>query len=282
MAIARAELARRARDLAGRVLDQWLLPAAGVAPADAPRWAVALAGSGASGYRDASSRVDLVVVGPAAGVERARATLARRPDGRGPGSCHLLPDWAGGGNLVLLAWEELSAAVAAPAEETVILLASADPLVDPAGRLARALAALRPLPPEWYRARIAEHYRSLRRRTASIAWNLRRGQAFAFLAGFVQWLEHLLLLCRYADGEPPVERKWLLQAAMRTSLGRELRAEVYDLLSRLGEVATLGGSYDPKENRLYGSIAGLHGRLAASLRQRGLLDDREEPREETS
>ena len=291
MAIARAELARRARDVARRVVAEWLEPQAtgpaGEDPAGAaaepasPGWATALAGSGATGYRDRISRLDLVAVGPTPAVERLRGRLAPHGEPGEPGSFHRLPGWAGGGHLALLTWDELATAAAHPTEAAVVLLGAAEPLLDPGGRLAAALAPLRELPPSWYRQQVARRYRALRRRTASMAWNLRRGQALAFLAGFVQWLEHFLLLCRYADGEPPVDRKWLLQAAMRTSLGRQCRADLYALFSGLGEIATLGGSYDPKENRLYGTIARLHGQLAAALRQRGLLDERDEAREET-
>ena len=283
MAIARAELARRARDVAQRVQAEWLEPQGTGVPAagEGPGWALALAGSGATGFRDTASRLDLVAVGPGEAVARVRRRLAPHGEPGGPGSLHRLPGWAGGGHLALLTWDELAAAAGDPDEAAVVLLGAAEPLVDPGGRLAAALAPLRQLPPAWYRRQVASRYRALRRRTASMAWNLRRGQAFAFLAGFVQWLEHFLLLCRYADGEPPVERKWLLQAAMRTSLGRQCRADLYALFSGLGEIATLGGSYDPKENRLYGTIARLHAQLATALRQRGLLDDRDDAREET-
>ncbi|EKP93886.1 hypothetical protein [Thermaerobacter subterraneus] len=287
MAIARAELARRARELARRVQEEWLEKEAGSGAGGEGRpgadsgWALALAGSGATGFRDTVSRLDLVAAGPAEAVQRLRNRLAPHGEPGGPGSLHRLPAWAGGGHLALLAWDELAAAARRPDEATVILLGAAEPLLDPGGRLAAHLAPLRQLPPDWYRQQAARRYRALRRRTASMAWNLRRGQAFAFLAGFVQWLEHFLLLCRYADGEPPVDRKWLLQAAMRTSLGRQCRADLYALFSGLGEIATLGGSYDPKENRLYGTIARLHGLLAAALRQRGLLDERDEPRDDT-
>lgn len=277
MAIARGELLSQARQAAERLIREWIAPAAGEGGGEAGDWAVALAGSGATGFRDASSRLDLVVAGPAAGVAELRRRLATRRDSRSPGTCHDLPDWAGGGKLVLLTWEELEAEAGAATETGVTLLASAEPLCDPGGRVRRELERLFPLPESWYRARIAERYRCLRRRTASIAWNLRRGQAFAFLRNFVEWLDHVLHLCLYTDGQPPVERKWLLQAAMRTTLGRELRADVYELFSRLGEVATLGGSYDPRENRLYGAIADVRARLAAALRQRGLLEEREEP-----
>ncbi|WPD20092.1 hypothetical protein [Thermaerobacter composti] len=287
MAIARAELVRRARDVAQRILGEWLEPQAGASPAATAQaaagaaWAVALAGSGATGYRDRVSRLDLVAVGPGSAVARLRHRLPPHGDPTGPGSFHRLPGWAGGGHLALLSWDELAEAAARPSEAAVVLLGAAEPVLDPGGRLAAALAPLRQLPPAWYRQQVRRRYRALRRRTASMAWNLRRGQAFAFLAGFVQWLEHFLLLCRYADGQPPVDRKWLLQAAMRTSLGRQCRADLYALFSSLGQVATLGGSYDPKENRLYGTIARLHGQLADALRQRGLLEEREETREET-
>ncbi|MFO7275332.1 MAG: hypothetical protein DIU55_010725 [Bacillota bacterium] len=276
MAISRAEVLSQARAAGERLIREWIQPLAG-GPSAAGDWAVALAGSGATGYRDAASRLDLLVAGPTAGVDELRRRLAARSGRRGPGTCHKLPAWAGGGKLVLLSWDELEAEAGAVTEAGVALLASAEPLYDPQGRVRGVLDRLFPLPASWYRQRIAERYRCVRRRTASIAWNLRRAQAFAFLASFVEWLDHVLHLCLYADGQPPVERKWLLQAAMRTSLGRELRADLYDLFSRLGEVATLGGSYDPKENRLYNAIAGVHGRLAVALRDRGLLEEREDP-----
>ncbi|HEY8414575.1 MAG TPA: hypothetical protein VIK99_02260 [Thermaerobacter sp.] len=276
MAISRAEVLSQARAAGERLIREWIQPLAG-GPSAAGEWAIALAGSGATGYRDAASRLDLLVAGPAAGVDELRRRLAARGGRRGPGTCHKLPAWAGGGKLVLLSWDELEAEAGAVTEAGVALLASAEPLYDPQGRVRGVLDRLFPLPAGWYRQRIAERYRCVRRRTASIAWNLRRAQAFAFLASFVEWLDHVLHLCLYAEGQPPVERKWLLQAAMRTSLGRELRADLYDLFSRLGEVATLGGSYDPKENRLYNAIAGVHGRLAAALRDRGLLEEREDP-----
>lgn len=310
MPIPRTELTRQAEDTARRVLEEWLLPAAGdgtagaVAPAPPKpdqrpgrprrpgtaaggdgtqgqgRWAVGVAGSGVSHYRDASSRLDLLVVGPADAVVRFRSARPARRDGRGPGSCHDLPAWAGGGKLILLSWDELDHATHAAEEGAVILLTGAQPLLDESGRLERAVTHVNQLPAQWYQGRVAHHYRALRRRTASMAWNLRRGQGLAFLANFVQWLEHLLLLCLYADGQPPVENKWLLQAAMRTSLGRLLRGGLYDLLSRLGDVATLGGSYDPRKNRLFGLITDLHHQLVSGLRQRGLLDEREGTKED--
>lgn len=277
MAISRAELLSQARQAGERLYVEWIEPLAVTEGREAGAWAVALAGSGATGYRDASSRLDLLVTGPAAGVNALRRRLPARPGRGGPGTCHKLPAWAGGGKLVLLTWDELESEAGAATEAVVALLASAEPLFDPAGRVRGVMDQLFPLPAAWYGARIRERYRCVRRRTASIAWNLRRGQAFAFLASFVEWLDHVLHLCLYADQQPPVDRKWLLQAAMRTTLGRALRADLYDLFSRLGEVATLGGSYDPRENRLYNAIAGVHGRLAAALRERGLLEKREDP-----
>src|SRR5690606_5416144 len=123
---------------------------------------------------------------------------------------------------------------------------------DPEGRFAALVSGLGPIPSDVWTRKIRDRYRKLRRRQASIAWNLRRGQPYVLLDNLTRLLGHVLAICCYLDGRPPTGRKWIFQAALRTPAGRRLRPHLFDLFSSLGEIATLGGSFEARSNRLYG------------------------------
>ncbi|HEX6988026.1 MAG TPA: hypothetical protein VF282_01020, partial [Bacillota bacterium] len=103
----------------------------------------------------------------------------------------------------------------------------------------------------------------------SIAWNLRRGQPYVLLDNLTRLLGHVLAICFYLDGRPPTGRKWVFQAALRTAAGRRLRPHLFDLFSSLGEVATLGGSFEAKSNTLYRRLGAIHDALLNILRDAG-------------
>lgn len=143
------------------------------------------------------------------------------------------------------------AALAAYEDDILFLLRHARVLDDAGGLLPPLQRQARAVQASVWQEKAREQYRSLRRRKASIAWALRRGQPFVFLDSLARLLGHALAICLHLEGEPVSPRSRLFQDALRTPAGRRLRPALFALLSSLGEVAVLGGSFRSTENHLY-------------------------------
>lgn len=160
-------------------------------------------------------------------------------------------------------------AVARGDDDALYLLRHGELLHDPGGRLARAFAeAKADLAPVWPR-KLAQRYRAFRQRRASLAWSLRRGQPLQVLDNLRQLLEHALSCAYHLAGEPAPPRKWLFRGGLRTPAGRALREPVLDLLSSLGDLATLGGSLNLRHNRLYRQVQRVQRALEEALSAAG-------------
>jgi hypothetical protein len=144
---------------------------------------------------------------------------------------------------------------------------------DPTGRFAELTAGLVGYPEEVLQGKIKERYRLVRRQQASLAWALRRGQSYVFLDRLVGFLNHVLSLCFYLDGRPPVGHKWLLRGAFKTETGKRLRPLVFELFSNLGLIATLGGTYDTRSNPLYQLVSAIQETLLAAINEKGYAND---------
>ena len=216
--------------------------------------AIVLCGSAVTEYADAYSGLDFLVLTPGAD----RAVAPPPTDGR-----------AQRFRVVARGLEDLREAAAAGEDEALFLVRHGVVLHDPHGQ-ATALWANPPEPPRAvWEAKIASSFHELRRRRASLAWSLRRGQPYAVLDGLTQFMGHALRICFYAEGQAPPPAKWLNGAGLRTSVGKGLRAPLLDLLSSLGDTAVLGGSLRLSQNRLYQRCARVEAELARALRERG-------------
>ena len=136
-------------------------------------------------------------------------------------------------------------------------------LHDPGGRVQRSWEdAWKGIAEIWPR-KLAERYRAFRQRRASLAWSLRRGQPLQVMDNLRQLLEHALCCAYYLEAEPAPPRQWLFRGGLRLSAGRTLREPALELLSSLGDLATLGGSLNLNHNRIYRQV----GRLQKALEQ---------------
>lgn len=146
--------------------------------------------------------------------------------------------------------ERFRAAVARGDDAALYLLTKGRVISDSAAILAEIWGG-HPLSPELWTMKIAERYRALRQRRASLAWSLRRGQMIAVLDNLRLVLEHGLACCFYLEGQPAPPSKWLFRGALRTRAGRAVRVTVFELLSSLGDLAMLGGSMNLHHNLVY-------------------------------
>jgi hypothetical protein len=216
--------------------------------------AIVLCGSAVTEYADAYSGLDFLVLTPG-----AEPPVAPPPtDGR-----------AQRFRVIARGFDDFRSAVAAGDDEALFLAQHGVVLHDPLGE-ATSLWKKPPAPSNAvWEAKITTTFRELRRRRASLAWSLRRGQPYAVLDGLTQFLGCALRLCFYADRLPPPPAKWLHGAGLRTSVGKRLRAPLLDLLSSLGDTAVLGGSLRLSQNRLYQRCEGVEAELTTALRERG-------------
>lgn len=242
-------------------------------PGLAPAWdetAVLLVGSAATEFADDHSGVDLLLLSPPGrGKEMAAALGLAEPGEHGAmGQASI-----GGVRCKIALWERdtLRRLVEAHDDAALYGLRHCRVLHDPAGAAGALRAAAEQVPPEVWRDKALARYRLLRQRRASLAWALRRGQPFVCLDNVTQLLGHCLSMCYYLEGEPPANRKWLFRGAMRTALGRELRPLILEFLSSLGDIAVLGGSFSPRNNRLYGIVSRIQEAVEEALRSRGWI-----------
>lgn len=164
--------------------------------------------------------------------------------------------------------DQLVAALAAGDDEALYLARHGQILHDPAGQLTEPWR-MTELPDGLWRSKLAQRYRALRQRRASLAWSLRRGQMIAVLENVLLLVEHGLACCFYLQREPAPPSKWLFQGALRTAAGRTLREPVLDLLSSLGDLAVLGGSMNLHHNRLYQRTGAFQVRIEQLLNTSG-------------
>ncbi len=210
---------------------------------------VVLAGSAVSPYADSRSGVDLVLIAP--------------------------PGWEKGEELSSLLAREGVFAEVVGAEEFALRLREGED-----GALATLLEGeflregavgrselLDLLPPaeELWGRKARGAWREMRRRRASLAWALRRGQLLYALENVTRFLEAASALLLYLSSRPLPHRKWLLQAALRTEEGQKLRPLVYRLISSLGDLALLGGCYSLRRNRVYNLLGEIESFLRQSL-----------------
>ncbi len=159
--------------------------------------------------------------------------------------------------------ETFRGAVAQGDDAALYLLTKGRVISDPGAMLAGVWESNQ-LSADLWTMKIAERYRALRQRRASLAWSLRRGQMIAVLDNLRLVLEHGLACCFYLDGQPAPPSKWLFRGALRTGAGRAVRVTVFELLSSLGDLAMLGGSMNLHHNLVYQRVS----RFQTELEQR--------------
>lgn len=217
--------------------------------------AVVLCGSVVTEYADAYSGLDFLVL---------------TPDGSPPPAPPPADGRAQRFRVISRGLEEFQSAAFAADDEALFLATHGVVLHDSTGR-ASVIWRDPPEPPAAvWEEKVQSAFRELRRRRASLAWALRRGQPYAFLEGITGMLGHALRICFYAEHVPPPPAKWLHGAGLRTGIGRSLRAPLLDLLNSLGDTAVLGGSLHLKQNRLYQRCDRLEATLARALTERGI------------
>lgn len=242
------------------------------------RVSIVLSGSAVTRYADEYSGIDLIVLGDPDALDDLRDALA----GQAPaGDGEPLETWAGGRRvkISLFSFEQAEADLQAYDDFAVAVLPRAPVLHDPGERFARLVAGRDDIPQQVLGAKIAARYRKLRRRRASMAWNLRRGQPYVLLDNLNRFIAHALAVCFYLDGRPPTGRKWIFQGALRTGAGRRLRPRLFELFSSLGQLATLGDSFQSRGNRIYRCVTEIHDTLLEAVRDAGYDVGREPPRE---
>lgn len=236
--------------------------------AAAPEIAVLLSGSAATGFADDHSGIDLVVLVPDGRWEEVAGGVL---GGETPVPGQVLPLAPSGSRAKVSLWPAGEVRRFAERWDDVALyaLANARVLHDPSGLAGPLQEIARRVPDEVWEGKAAVAYRQFRQRKASLAWSLRRGQPFVCLDNLVQLLTAALSLCYYLEGKAPANRKWLFRGALRTAAGQSLRPALFELLSSLGEIALLGGSFNLRHNHLYGLLGGIQARLESELRRRG-------------
>lgn len=209
---------------------------------------VILCGSSLAPYGDAFSRLDFLVLAPGRG-----AAAVARPVRTGGLRYHYF----------VRPFDAFAAEVAGHADEALYLLRHGRVVHDPDGRAGALWQQARSVGAEVWAGKSEAAYREFRRRRASLAWTLRRGQFLLALDNVTQMIERALALCCYLQQEPPPARKWLSHAALRTPAGDAARPAVLELLAALDSLSVLGGSYAPRQNRLYLAA----GRLQAAIEE---------------
>ncbi|MFO7245805.1 MAG: DUF4037 domain-containing protein [Thermaerobacter sp.] len=244
-----------------------------------PRLQVILSGSAVTEFADEYSGIDLIVLGDAGDLaELAEALRVGGLESDRPGLYEVTVEGRRV-SLILLSLDEAARRLAEYDDFAWAVLPGAPVLHDPEGRLAALTAGLGEVPRSVWAEKIRARYRKFRRRQASIAWNLRRGQPYVLLENLTRLVGHALAICCYLDGKPPTGRKWIFQAAMRTNAGRRLRPYLFDLFSSLGETATLGGSYQAGNNSLYRRLVAVHDALVSAIQEAGYDVGRGGPKE---
>lgn len=233
-------------------------------------YGVVLGGSGVTDDIDEFSGCDLIV------FRLPRDGAAKRPSaGRGsrPAAAAGWIDVRRVPHLyryAILDFTPFAEAVLRGDDEALYLLRYGQILHDPRGRLAQFWTGAPTPDAAMWRGKLAYRYRAFRQRRASLAWSLRRGQPLQVLDNLRLLLEHTLCCCYYLQHEPAPPRKWMFRGALRTPAGRVLREPMLELLSSLGELATLGGSLTLSQNRLYHQAGRLQDALEQALQAAGL------------
>ena len=230
-------------------------------------YGVVLGGSGVTDDIDEYSGCDLMVFrfGRPTGAKRTPEARPARTRGwidvrRPP---HLY-------RYTVLDFEAFAESVARGEDEALYLVRHGQVLHDPHARLHHFWGETRLDDPAVWHRKLAQRYRAFRQRRASLAWSLRRGQPVQVLDNLRLLLEHALSCCYYLEGRPAPPRKWIFRGGLRTAAGRALREPVLELLSSLGDLATLGGSLNLHHNRIYRQVGRLQGTLEAVLVRAGL------------
>jgi hypothetical protein len=161
---------------------------------------VILTGSAVSPYADSRSGVDLVLIHP--------------PGWEGEGELRSLLEGEGV-HLQVVEAGQFALRLREGEDEALAAVLEGDFLREgAAGR--EDLLALLPPPDELWGRKARRAWREMRRRRASLAWALRRGQLLYALENVVRFLEAASALALYLSPRPPPHRKWLLLAALRT------------------------------------------------------------------
>src|SRR5690606_36979792 len=162
-------------------------------PLFAPRWPrlqVILSGSAVTEFADEHSGIDLIVLASAEDAADLASDLAAGGlAAERPGLFELTLD-GHRVSLLLLDAGEAARRLADYHDFAWAVLPGAPVLHDPEGRFAGLVAGLEEIPPAVWAQKVRERYRKLRRRQASIAWNLRRGQPYVLLDNVTRLLGH--------------------------------------------------------------------------------------------
>lgn len=247
-------------------------------PAFAGGWndiAIVLSGSGVTEFVDEHSGIDLIALAPLPIAEQLRAVLAGSHPARRSVTQFKLSLGNERAQLTVLSLDEATAALNNYDDEALATLPGACILHDPQKIFKQLIAGVNGIPPDVLQQKIYNRHGEIRQRLAAIAWNLRRGQPYELLNNLTRLLGHTLAICFYLDGRPPTGRKWLFQGALATDSGRRLRPHLFALMSSLGEIATLGGSFQPRDNALYKRLGELYEALQKILVDAGYSLERE-------
>ncbi|MBX6351240.1 MAG: hypothetical protein IRZ11_07005 [Clostridia bacterium] len=204
------------------------------------RLAVVLGGSAVTPYADAFSGLDLFVFGFGDMGPRWKDGEKRRGRAAGRRFKYWTRDW-----------EAFERELGEWRDDALHLRLYGRVCYDPHGLLAARWSPAFAVPPEVWLQKAEARMRALRDRQASLAWGIRRGQALTVLDSLLQILTLALEIALDLEGEPTPPRKWLLQAALRTPLGRRLRPLALELLDGPAGLVNLGGTREPLHNRLY-------------------------------
>lgn len=270
-------MATTSRELAGKALEITAGKFQGRA-AFRPHWhnlSVVLSGSAPTEFADQFSSLDLVVVVPDELYGEVITALAGEGITLGPPDFRaeaFVEEAFNGRKLKFNVYPTgaIEAALKAHDDLALAIFSRAVALHDPKG-LFELLKPLAQISPEVMASKLAERYYQLRQRQAALAWNLRRGQPFAFMDNLMSLLGHALAMCLLLAGEPPLGRKWLFLGAMRTDAGRLIRPLVFQLFSSLGDLATLGGQYNARKTRLYLLADEIQQAMSLLIQERGIV-----------
>lgn len=226
---------------------------------------VLLIGSGTTEFADAYSGWDFLMVCPDEWHARVAAAFKAPAE---PGAVFRARTGGATLRLRLHPRTEMLRRIEEYDDSALFALRNALILHDPQGTGADLVERAGRVPSEVWLEKAQAGYREFRRRKASLAWALRRGQPFLVLENLVQVLENALAVSCFLAGMAPPGRKWLFQAAMRTPAGQEMRPGVFELFSSLGGMATLGGSLNLNDNHLYRLVTDLQRVLEEALERR--------------
>jgi len=241
-----------------------------------PEVLVVLSGSAPTVFADKFSSIDLVVVIDDATYSELGPRLEER--GLGLERERFAETTVEGVRFKLAVYRESDVAVwlSDYDDYAMGLFHDCRPVHDPHGKFSKLIGERLQYPPDILAKKIRERFSELRRRQASMAWNLRRGQPFVFLDNLVRFMSHAFAICMHLEGRPPVGRKWLFRGAMRTSTGRRLRPVVFELFGLLGDLTTLGGTIHVRTSPLYSKVARLQELLGEAIEEAGKLPHRHE------